>query len=78
MLREFARSEPSLAWKPLTTVSPVLSGSPKLETIRMLVRQKKGVGPELRPAEVAREDLASITVATPELAPYDELVEVAR
>lgn len=56
----------------------IARGSPQLETIRMLVRQKKGVGLELCPAEVAREDLASITVATPELAPYDELVEVAR
>ena len=53
-------------------------GSPRLETIRMLVRQKKGVGIELRAAEVAREDLASIVVATPALAPYDVLVKEAR
>ena len=52
--------------------------SPRLETIRMLVRQKKGSGLELRAAEVAREGLASIVVATPELAPYDVLVEEAR
>ena len=44
----------------------------------MLVRQKKGSELELRPAEVAREDLASIVVATPGLAPYDVLVEEAR
>ena len=52
-------------------------GSPTLETIRMLIRQKKGGELEIRPAEVARADLAAITVAQPKLVRYDEFVEVA-
>lgn len=52
-------------------------GSPKLETIRMLIRQQQKSELEIRPAAVARADLAAIAVAQPELASYDELVEVA-
>jgi hypothetical protein len=52
-------------------------GSPKLETIRMLIRQRRGGDLEIRPAAVARADLAAIAVAQPRLASYDELVEVA-
>lgn len=51
-------------------------GSPRLETIRLLLRRRSGSGaPSLLAAPVAREDLASITVAEPQLGDYDRIGE---
>jgi len=48
-------------------------GSPSLETVRMLLRQRASELPVLAPAPIARAELAEIEVAPAELAGYDEL-----
>ncbi|MFQ5745213.1 MAG: IS21 family transposase [Acidobacteriota bacterium] len=55
-------------------VEALESGSPRLETVRLLLRRRQqGEAPEIRPAPVQRTDLAAITVPAPELAAYDAL-----
>ena len=50
------------------------SGSPRYETVRLLLRQRQqGEAPEIRPVPVQRADLALILVPAPELAAYDAL-----
>jgi transposase len=66
---------------PLSEVSAAVAealsqGSPRLETIRLLLRQRvSSETPALLAAPVASEDLASITVEEPQLSSYDRLGE---
>jgi transposase len=49
-------------------------GSPRLETVRLLLRrQTAAAAPALRPAPVARADLAALEVSPPVLGAYDTL-----
>ena len=48
--------------------------SPNLETIRMLLRHKRGEMPVIAPAQVASAALAAIDVAPANLEGYDQLV----
>jgi transposase len=49
-------------------------GSPRLETVRMLLRRcDESAAPRLTPAPVPRSDLATLTVEPPNLAAYDTL-----
>jgi transposase len=49
-------------------------GSPRLETVRMLLRRRgERAAPRLAPAPVPRPDLATLTVEPPTLAAYDTL-----
>ncbi|MGH7162852.1 MAG: Mu transposase domain-containing protein [Planctomycetota bacterium] len=49
-------------------------GSPRLETVRMLLRTRAGTSPFApRPAPVAREDLRTLVVSRPSLEAYDVL-----
>ena len=50
--------------------------SPRLETVRLLLRQQQaGPPPVCPPAAAVRPELAKVTVAAPTLASYDALVE---
>jgi transposase len=54
-------------------------GSPRLETIRLLLRQEEGALSPVAPVAVAREDLAALTVLPARLDSYDQLcAEAAR
>jgi Mu transposase, C-terminal domain len=48
-------------------------GSPSVETIRMILRQRSSEPTVITPAPLARPELASIQVAIPDLADYDDL-----
>jgi hypothetical protein len=49
-------------------------GSPRLETVRLLLRRRDETAlPVLQPAPVARADLAQLQVPRPTLAAYDAL-----
>jgi len=50
--------------------------SPRLETIRALLRRGHEIPRAAEPVNLARMDLAAITVEPPRLAAYDELVEI--
>lgn len=52
--------------------------SPRLETIRALLRRRDDVPREAIPVDLDRVDLAAIRVDPPTLASYDELVEAVR
>lgn len=56
--------------------SAVDQGSPRLETIRLLLRSADQVVPQPSPVPV-RDDLGLINVAEPDLAKYDELVAMS-
>lgn len=52
--------------------------SPRLETIRALLRRREDVPRDAIPVDLDRVDLAAIQVDPPTLANYDELVEAVR
>ncbi len=52
--------------------------SPRLETVRMLLRREEGSLPAVEPAAVKDSILASLTVAAPRLESYDALVGGSR
>lgn len=62
----------------LAVAQALAQGSPRLETIRLLLRRRaQGAAPEILPAPVARADLAALEVAPPVLGDYDRLGEIA-
>jgi len=68
--------EHALAEVAAAVAEALATGSPRLETIRLLLRRRAASdAPALLPAPVAREDLAAITVAAPRLGDYDRLAE---
>lgn len=50
-------------------------GSPRLQTVRLLLRQGSGSSERPAPIDLEREDLAALEVAEPELADWDVLCE---
>jgi transposase len=50
-------------------------GSPRLATIRMLLRREESPAERAEPVVLSREDLAAVTVPEPDLSAYDVLVE---
>jgi hypothetical protein len=59
------------------TAQAIARGSPRLETIRLLLRQVREEEIHVEPAVLAREDLAAIDVAPARLELYDLLSERA-
>jgi transposase len=55
----------------------IARASPRLETVRMLLRKEEIPPRSAEPVLLAREDLASIAVAPPDLSSWDLLVESA-
>ncbi len=54
----------------------LLQGSPRLETVRLLLRSAEEERAQVEPVALERDDLAGLAVAAPALERWDELVEV--
>jgi transposase len=52
-------------------------GSPRLATIRMILRREEGPPPPASPVSLTREDLAAVSVEKPDLSAYDALAKRA-
>lgn len=56
--------------------SALAQGSPRLETVRLLLRSAEEERAQVEPVALERDELAGLAVAVPALERWDELVEV--